>query len=178
MPLNISNSLRITGWMREAELLWLAETAAKSKIIIEVGCFAGRSTRTLADNTEGKVFCVDPYSGDYYQEDGSPRFHFGDAALETFKENLKDHLQSGKIAHHRGTLYTFPIIEADFIFIDGDHRYSYIVSDIQESLKRIKPGGIVSGHDYMNHEWPGVKRAVDEYFPKFQVVDTIWWATV
>ena len=55
--------------------------------------------------------------------------------------------------------------ELDFVFIDADHSYEGCHSDIQAWAKKIKPGGLLCGHDYDNSEYPqwGVKRAVDEY---------------
>ena len=36
----------------------------------------------------------------------------------------------------------------DFIFIDGDHEFQAITNDIACWIKKIKKGGIISGHDY------------------------------
>lgn len=38
----------------------------------------------------------------------------------------------------------------DYVYIDGNHELKYIVEDIVEWSKKIKKGGIVSGHDYWN----------------------------
>ena len=36
----------------------------------------------------------------------------------------------------------------DFVFIDGNHTFEYVVEDIAQWSKKVKVGGIVSGHDY------------------------------
>lgn len=36
----------------------------------------------------------------------------------------------------------------DFVYIDANHALKYVVEDIVEWTKRVKPGGIVSGHDF------------------------------
>jgi hypothetical protein len=36
----------------------------------------------------------------------------------------------------------------DFVYIDGDHTFPHIAEDIYEWTKKVKKGGIVSGHDY------------------------------
>lgn len=36
----------------------------------------------------------------------------------------------------------------DFVYIDGNHNFRYIAEDISEWTKKVKKGGIVSGHDY------------------------------
>jgi hypothetical protein len=44
----------------------------------------------------------------------------------------------------------------------------------------VHPGGIISGHDYGDPTWPGVKRAVDQCFPAESVghAKSIWWVRV
>ena len=36
----------------------------------------------------------------------------------------------------------------DFVYIDGDHRYANVLEDIIEWSKKVRSGGVVSGHDY------------------------------
>ena len=36
----------------------------------------------------------------------------------------------------------------DFVFIDGDHEFKAVTNDIAEWSKKVRKGGIVSGHDY------------------------------
>ncbi len=50
----------------------------------------------------------------------------------------------------------------DFVFIDADHNYESVKVDIAAWRSKVKPGGILAGHDYGNSQWPGVKQAVDE----------------
>lgn len=38
----------------------------------------------------------------------------------------------------------------DFVYIDGNHQFRYIAEDIFEWTKKVRRGGIVSGHDYFN----------------------------
>jgi len=56
----------------------------------------------------------------------------------------------------------------DFVFIDADHKYTSVCNDIQEWSKKVRIGGIVSGHDYYKTrgENLGVINAVDEYVAK------------
>jgi len=54
----------------------------------------------------------------------------------------------------------------DFIYIDANHSYGYVKEDIREWSKKVKKGGVVSGHDYVNEHAGipfGVKRAVNEW---------------
>ena len=36
----------------------------------------------------------------------------------------------------------------DFVYIDGDHRYRFVIEDIREWSKKVRSGGVISGHDY------------------------------
>ena len=54
----------------------------------------------------------------------------------------------------------------DFVFIDADHNYDSVSDDIREWSKKVRAGGIVSGHDYYvfeNSGNRGVVDAVDDY---------------
>lgn len=53
----------------------------------------------------------------------------------------------------------------DFVFIDADHSYEGCKADIAAWVPKLKPGGLLSGHDYNNIEYPcfGVNQAVEEF---------------
>jgi predicted O-methyltransferase YrrM len=60
----------------------------------------------------------------------------------------------------------------DFVYIDSNHKYEYCKEDVREWSKKVKRGGLVAGHDYINGVSEdiggtqtdfGVKRAVDEW---------------
>lgn len=173
--MDISQALLIEGWMSLPELLWLAERAQQSQVIIEFGCYHGRSTRALADNTPGKVYAVDPWDGKYFSDNGS-RSEINTDCFRNFSANLNGHIQSGKVIPVQNFSWAFKSPEkADLIFIDGDHRYESVMDDIKHALKMLKmPGGVLAGHDYGRDDWPGVKKAVDDFFPSVDVTGTIW----
>ena len=56
----------------------------------------------------------------------------------------------------------------DFVFIDAGHDYDEVKKDIEAWLPKVKPNGIISGHDYYNTHTE-VKKAVDEKFSKFPI---------
>jgi hypothetical protein len=51
----------------------------------------------------------------------------------------------------------------DLCYIDGDHSYEAVKSDIGACLDIIKPEGWIGGHDYGGTDL-GVQKAVDEAF--------------
>lgn len=56
----------------------------------------------------------------------------------------------------------------DFAYIDANHSYEYVLEDIKRWYPKVKNGGIIAGHDYLDGELPeanfGVKSAVIEFF--------------
>lgn len=176
--MDITRALNIEGWMNEDELKFLANTARSSELIIEFGCYKGRSTRALADNTNGQVLAVDPWNGTYIADNGS-KHGIDTNVYEYFKKNLQDKIDDGTVIPIKTFSHDFYTSRIpDFVFIDGDHRYASVLGDIGLAMELMKKGGILAGHDYTHGDWPGVKKAVDQIFPKINLVDSIWWVHV
>jgi hypothetical protein len=177
--LNLGRAQAIKGWMTDQELAFLAKQAQKSKVIIEVGCFLGRSTRALADNTDGVIYAVDPWRGAVYNDDGTVAFMSNDDDFNQFYCNLYRYVESEKVIICRSLFEEWQginhpsVFNCDFLFLDGDHRYDSVIRDIELALK-FNPK-VLAGHDYGCVYWPGVQKAVNEKFPSVGVEDTIWW---
>jgi hypothetical protein len=80
----------------------------------------------------------------------------------------KDAIGRRNIARMRSDQFA-PWVEdgsLDFVFIDADHSYEGVAADIKLWAPKIRPGGLLCGHDYMIEEhypqW-GVTRAVNEF---------------
>jgi hypothetical protein len=56
----------------------------------------------------------------------------------------------------------------DFAYIDARHDYDSVRKDVELWFPKIRPGGVLAGHDYVDGRFPQghfeVKRAVDEFF--------------
>lgn len=188
--IDLARAEAIKGWMSPAELYWLATHALGARIVIELGSFLGRSTRALADHCPGTVYAVDPWEG-YSNDDNSQAEWIEQAAggnwkhiFKSFQRNLADHIESGRVVPIRLRSFdAFPMFSvqqsfrADFVFIDGDHRYDTCRQDIQLYRDLVRPGGLLAGHDYRHASWPGVKRAVDELVGQVRRCESIWWVT-
>lgn len=66
------------------------------------------------------------------------------------------------------------------IYIDCGHEYESVRDDLVHWPAKLLPGGIICGHDYGCRDWPGVKKAVDEFVKagnlKLNLEDyTNWW---
>jgi len=69
--------------------------------------------------------------------------------------------------------------ELDFVYIDANHNYEFVINDIRLALTKIKKGGIISGHDY-HTDTLGVIKAVDEVFGKPDIIfnDSSWLVNI
>lgn len=71
----------------------------------------------------------------------------------------------------------------DFVYIDANHEYSCVMSDIDIWSKKVRPGGVVSGHDYYdsaqdtqdNTRHVLVKKVVDSWVAKQNIKPLIIW---
>lgn len=68
----------------------------------------------------------------------------------------------------------------DFVFIDGDHEYDSVLQDIRLWHGKLRPGGLLCGHDYNTRDarFKGVVSAVHTYFgDRFDLYpsDDVWY---
>lgn len=175
--MNIARALSIRGWMSERELLLLAEMASCHKRIVEVGAFCGRSTRALADNTDGTVLSIDPWDGMCQAFGMTVHSNGYTNEFKEYKKNLEDHILSGKVDYSIAKFRDIWLgYNPDMIFIDAIHSYDECKADILHAKALMKNGGLLVGHDFCDG-WPGVIQAVLEMLPNgVDVKETIWYA--
>ena len=174
---NLSRARQIMGWMSDLEMEFLADTASKSNVIFEAGSFQGRSTRAMADNTDGVIHAIDPWrpavltSGEGF----AAQVGVDDMTFTQFYRNMHDHISKGKVVPHGLRFVNFkPPLIPDFIFIDALHDYENVKADINHAMKLMSKG-MLAGHDYDDVNWSGVVKAVNEIFgDKIQVTGSIW----
>ena len=56
----------------------------------------------------------------------------------------------------------------DFIYIDGDHSYESVSSDIKAWWPKLKEGGFMAGHDWLIQP---VQKAVEDFVKKYKITD-------
>jgi len=140
--------------------------------IVEIGSYKGQSTVFLAveianSNKHINFYAIDTWAGSNENLDNNSPYYMPNIhELYTIYENnissVKNYINSIKSnSIEASTLFADQSI--DIVFIDACHEYECIKADIAAWLPKVKHGGILAGHDY-NHGWPGVNRAVNEYF--------------
>ena len=128
----------------------------------EVGVGSGVYSEMLCRENPGvKLYCVDMWQiYDSYVDITNPGQLTQD--YETCLERMKPYDATIIRDWSMKAVKSFDNDSLDFVYIDANHDSPYIDDDIREWSKKVKPGGIVSGHDYMNGH-KDVMRAVDIY---------------
>ena len=63
----------------------------------------------------------------------------------------------------------------DFVYIDGLHDFDSVMGDILAWAPKVRPGGMISGHDYCHIHRYGVIPAVDAYTRAHNIF--LWYIT-
>ncbi len=130
----------VKGWLHAEEGKALANLS-QGKRVLEIGSYCGLSTICIA-RTAQSVTAVD-----YFDGRATP---VPDGTFPEFMSNCQRHGVDSKITlvHPEAVI---PGPDYDFIFIDGDHSYEAVKSDIAKVLPVLKPGGLIAFHDYRTH---------------------------
>jgi len=141
----------------------------------EVGVAQGKNALSLLTILQlQKLYLIDPYLP--YFENG---VLINPMSNQTPKVLLSKY-QYPVVFIHKTLEDAKPEIQEplDFIYIDGNHTYSYVKHDIENSYALVKEGGWIGGHDYSQHS-TGVIQAVDEFGEKQKVHIHLsspdWW---
>jgi hypothetical protein len=173
MHYTLDRALTTEGHMEPEELEWLADQASRRKSIIEWGCYLGRSTIAMAQNTTGHVWALDNFEGP--ADDGintNLRPLAPGEVWDTFHKNTHDLPNITAIMFDHRSWSLLPLM-ADMVFIDGSHQTAHVWQDIYR-FYMLPPRALLCGHDIT---FPTVKEAVEDLLPGYGVVPgtTIWY---
>ena len=147
-------------------------------VCAEIGVFRGTfSARILRSAQPKALHLIDPwkfhtattYRRSWYggtrgkDQTNMDRVHAG--VLDRFREEIA----AGTVHIHRCTsaesVQRFPDDFFDWVYIDGNHLYEFVKSDLESFYPKVTPGGFIAGDDYGVKGWwdGGVTRAVDEF---------------
>ena len=124
--------------------------------MVEVGCWKGFSTAYLASHARdyhGTVYAVDHWQGNVG----------ADIEIEAKQKNIYSIFEfnmkslglwdciSPIIADSLTACRTFTDESIDLVFLDADHRYKEFKQDLMVWYPKVKPNGIICGHDCENY---------------------------
>lgn len=121
------------------------------KVGVEVGTDHGKYAHQLLNAIpELTLYCVDPYlpytEGDEVHNEEEIEQIYEEAKFRVEADNFPRGLIIRKTSME--AVKRFDDNYLDFVFIDGNHDFEHCYEDIVEWTKKVKPGGIVAGHDY------------------------------
>lgn len=177
---------RIPGWGNIGlYYLAVAEALPPEATLVEIGVWQGRSAIYMAEALKelrkpAKFYLVDSFDGGKILADTVATL--GRPLIEI----LRQHIVAAAVTNQITGIIDKPSLVAanqfsdgsiDFAFIDADHDYASVKADLNAWWPKIKPGGILAGHDYCSG-WVGVSQAVDEFVlrscPDFKLTSEVW----
>lgn len=153
----------ITGWFTFPRFYKdIVAMLTSGSVVVEVGVYEGKSlsyfmVEMLNAKKSFNVSAIDSFT--FSDEQTKENIEV------VFRRNLASVIDKINIIRgdSGGSAEQFEDESIDFLFLDADHVYDRVKSDIEAWLPKIKIGGIIAGHDYCEaHD--GVIQAVDEIF--------------
>jgi len=119
------------------------------KVGAEIGVLKGEWTEKLFDYIPDlKMYCIDKW-----KQYPTYRDFRGPKKLNKYYEITKNRLKNLNCTIIKewsmDAVKDFEDESLDFVFIDGNHTFEYVTNDIAEWSKKVRKGGIVSGHDFL-----------------------------
>jgi predicted O-methyltransferase YrrM len=177
----------VDGWLSSSEvklLTMLAAYPAAEGGVLEIGTFNGRSTIVLARAAkwaaDGPITAVDPLPDCLPRRAGEQR-----TPRQILEDNLRHAGVEDYVQFHRmpsAALSQRWNRLLRLLWIDGDHRYESVLSDISKFSPFLADGAFVVFHDVINVQYLDVSRVFIEevlqspHFGASGICDSIGWA--
>ncbi|MBU6400579.1 MAG: class I SAM-dependent methyltransferase [Verrucomicrobia bacterium] len=139
---------------------------------LEVGVFEGWFSNYLLNGWRGRrLISVDPWrawGADYHDPCNQTQAEM-DRCYETTRQLLAPHGGRSEIWRSTSQDAAAKVADAslDFVYIDAQHHETAVTEDLQLWYPKLRPDGLLAGHDYMDAEFGwgsfGVKTAVDRF---------------
>ena len=131
---------------------------------VEIGTEQGLYAEILCKaNPNLHLYCVDPW----IIYDSNLGYHpaITEQQVDIFYQEAVERLRPYNVTFIRKlsmeAVVQFPDDSLDFVYIDGNHRLEYVVNDLVKWTKKVRPGGIVSRHDYIQHKYQHYSHVVE-----------------
>lgn len=163
----------------------LSHFELKGKRCVEIGSLYGNFAAEILFHQPTELFLVDPWTSqpliDYLDISNlktdspelnavaSPKMEHGKSFEDVYlhcRQRFETQIISGQIkmmrmfSHHGARQVPNGL---DMVYIDGNHAYNWVLSDLFLWYPKIKPGGWLAGHDYLMSDFLGVEQAVSQF---------------
>ncbi len=123
---------------------------------VEVGTFKAEFSKFILENWNGTLYMVDVWRplGEEYLDSSNHKNHQNQIYAHAMN-NLIGLEDRGIMirANSEKASKIFADESLDFVYIDANHAYDFVVDDIQYWYNKVKKGGYLWGHDYLNLDW-------------------------
>ena len=137
----------------------------------EIGVGTGRNAITMLRAVPDlHLYAVDPW-----RQYGRCSQRICDRRYEATVNRLKDENATIIRKPSLAAAQEFEDRSLDFAYIDGDHRFDAVMTDIIFWTPKVRKGGIVAGHDYYHFYQSGVVDAVRVYTWAHRITE--WYVT-
>ncbi len=131
----------------------LLELMPKNGIVAELGVNKGDFSERILNTTQAqRLHLIDIWN--------TKRYHQG-LKLDIEKK-FDSAISSGKVVINYGlstdVVSQFQDNYFDWIYVDTEHSYKCTIAELELYASKMKPGGIIAGHDYMMGNWAGLTR--------------------
>jgi hypothetical protein len=146
----------------------MIESFPKNSVIAELGVFKGEFSKVIYDICKpSKLYLVDMFSGTVGSGDKDGE-NFQHAQLEDELVKIQDYFQDKNVDVLKSTTTDFLLsIEdesLDIVYIDADHSYRGVMTDLLLSWRKVKRNGLICGHDYVRDQYNhDAKIAIDDF---------------
>jgi len=119
----------------------------------EIGVYAGQYSEKLCIENPGvEHWCIDPWLEYEGRNESISQKRYSLAEEEARKRLSKYNCKFIK-AFSMDAVKQFEDNSLDYVYIDGNHDFQNVTNDIVEWEKKVRPGGIVAGHDFDLHRF-------------------------
>ena len=144
----------------------LANALVEGSAAVEVGVWEGVFSRSLLSIGKGTVYSVDPWAMlPEYKDFTDSTPDEWEARHERVKALLVPYGPRSVILRttSHGCRNSFADGSLDLVYLDANHVYEAITEDIALWWPKVKPGGVLAGHDFTTNPTCGVELAVNEF---------------
>lgn len=146
--------------IRPSYAIWLGSKQVDKFTAVEIGVREGFNAREMlkASDELDKLILVDNYIGTEEQYE------------KVMLENLKPHWDRCDYKHMTSLEASalIPDNSIDYCYIDGDHEYGSVLTDLQVWYPKVKKFGMLAGHDF----WCKPLREAVIYFSRNKQIRT------
>jgi len=131
----------------------------------EIGVAEGNFSHDLLQAGIPHLYMVDNWATiKNVKGDGNFAQHWHDKNFKRAKEQVQEFTDRYKILKGMSThMATYVADESlSMVYLDADHSYEGALNDLTAWYPKVKPGGIIAGHDYLNPSY-GIREAVSTF---------------